>query len=156
MFSRRWRRFSREHVREGRAASRKKERERERGAGGASIYQRRREVGGCMRRIAPCGRSLINSGRRRSGASVESNCRRSSSEETTGAPSIFRGRVRAYLKRARQRSVSSADGERACADAKSQRETPVLFFSLFPPEPGYRQSLGITLYRTRMFRRLTL
>lgn len=43
-------------------------REGERGkrAGGASIYQRRREVGGSMRRIAPYGRSLINSGRRQS------------------------------------------------------------------------------------------
>jgi len=46
-------------------------RERRKRAGGASIYQRRREVGGCMRRIAPYGRSLINSGRRQSsGASV--------------------------------------------------------------------------------------
>lgn len=56
-------------AREGKAEKRERGSERKR-AGGASIYQRRREVGGCMRRIAPYGRSLINSGRRRSDASV--------------------------------------------------------------------------------------
>lgn len=45
-------------------------------AEGASIYQRRREVGGSMRRIAPYGRSLINSGRRQSRIrAAEHDCR---------------------------------------------------------------------------------
>lgn len=45
-------------------------------AGGASIYQPRREVGGSMRRIAPYGRSLINSGRRQSRIrAAEHDCR---------------------------------------------------------------------------------
>jgi len=92
MFSRHWQRCRarREHVCEEeaeRTAQERKAEKRERGserktAGGASIYQRRREVGGCMRRIAPYGRSLINSGRRRTGASVSI----ANVEATAGVP----------------------------------------------------------------------
>lgn len=120
---------------------RKKEKER---AGGASIYQRRREVGGCMRRIAPYGRSLINSGRRRSGgASVRGqrggDCRRSSSERndegSASEPPRSFAALRAYLERTRQRPVSSADGERACANMRSAVNSDALrllfFFSSY-------------------------
>lgn len=70
-------------------------REGERGkrAGGASIYQRRREVGGSMRRIAPYGRSLINSGRRQSrirAAEYDDCCNRRAAPHRTASRLRFR------------------------------------------------------------------